>query len=342
MNSHTEQLAPAVPAPAPEHVAIVEQAGGRLAALSPIGASLRGIDLRAPRPDAAVIAALESVMAARGFLVFKDQQTLSTDELVNASVWWGGRAMHSTHGVHPATPDGNRHIFRLSNEHSHGIPGVGPQFHNDGAFCDAPFSHVAYHIVRVPEHGGGTVFAHLGAAFAALPPAKQAYWARLTSVNSTTGVAHPLVHDHPLSGRRSVWLHLGMTGAVIETSPAGDRHRLLEAEELRQLCRDYNELLEAGFSNGYTLAYEYEPGDCIFIDNYAVAHRATAEAHRPAAEQGLRIMHRATVAAPFEAFEPHFGLPQHLPIHRPSPLGPGVWQPGGIGFRWDASAPMQN
>jgi taurine dioxygenase len=342
MTSNPGQPSAQIPAPNPERLRLIEGAGGRLEPLEPIGAALWGIDLRGSRPAGPVIAAMEAEMAARGFLVFKDQQTLSADELVDASVWWGGRAMHSTHGVHPATPGGNRHIFRLSNEHNHGIPGVGPQFHNDGAFCEAPFSHVAYYIVRVPERGGGTVFAHLGAAFDALPAEKQARWARLTSVNSNTGVAHPLVHDHPLSGRRSVWLHLGMTGAVIETADSGDSHRLLQADELRQLCHDYNALLEAGVDAGYTFPYEYEPGDCIFIDNYAVAHRATPEAHRPASEQGLRIMHRATVAAPFASFAPHFGLPPHLPIHRPSPLGPGVWQAGGIGFRWDDRAPMQN
>ena len=38
------------------------------------------------------------------------------------------------------------------------------------------------------------------------------------------------------------------------------------------------------------MVYEYEEGDCIFIDNLAVAHRATPEAHLPASEVGLRIL----------------------------------------------------
>ena len=65
--------------------------------------------------------------------------------------------MHSTHGVHPEAP--NRHIFRLANDRSVGILGVGPQWHNDGSFERAVFSHVGYHIVRVAEGGGGTIFA---------------------------------------------------------------------------------------------------------------------------------------------------------------------------------------
>ena len=59
-------------------------------------------------------------MAHRGFLVFKGQGVLSPDEQIRASELWGGREIHSTHGVHPATPDGNKHVFRLSNDRRHG------------------------------------------------------------------------------------------------------------------------------------------------------------------------------------------------------------------------------
>lgn len=326
----------------PDRVAVIEKAGGDIRPLEPIGAAVYGIDLRSEKPPEPVIRALEAEMANRGLLVFKDQQQLSADELIKASVWWGAQQMHSTHGVHPATPGLNGHIFRLSNDQRHGILGVGPLFHNDGAFCEAPFSHVAYHIIRVPEQGGGTVFAHQGLAFHALPEHKQAYWQRLTSVNSASGVAHPVVHTHPVSGMKSVWLHLGMTGAVIEKLADEEGFRLLEEAEMRQLFHDYNDLLNAGIENGYTLPYEYEPGDCVFIDNYAVAHRAAPGAREPASSQGLRIMHRATIKAPYERFPPRFGLPQYLDIRGPNPLGQGVWHAGGIGFRWDDEAHMQN
>ncbi len=101
----------------------------------------------------------------------------------------GAREIHSTHGVHPATPGRNRHIFRCSNDSPHGIL------------------------------GGGTHFAHQGAAFDALPKEKQEFREGLVSVNSASSVTHPVVHTHPISGHKSVWLHLGMTGAVIERLP---------------------------------------------------------------------------------------------------------------------------
>jgi taurine dioxygenase len=330
-----------VPALDPDRVAVIEQAGAAIEALDPIGAAVRGIDLGGAAPSTEVLAALEHEMAARGFLVFKRDEPLAADDFLRASCWWGGRELHSTHGVHPATPGGNPHLFRLSNDPQRGIPGVGPQWHNDGSFLPATFSHSGYHIVRRAERGGGTYFAHQGAAHDALPPARQDVWSRLSSVNSASGVVHPCLHVHPISGRRCLWLHLGMTGAVIETRSDGQGDRLLDAEELTRLCIEYRDLLDAGLDDGYAIAYEYEDNDCVFIDNLAVAHRAAPGAHRPVEEQGLRIMHRSTVRGVAD-LAPGFGLPQFIDLAGSSPFGPGVWQAGGVGFRWDEAIPMQN
>jgi len=333
------------PSPVPEidprQVERVATIGATLSEMDPIGAAVEGLDLASDRPEPDVVEALEQVMAERGFLVFKRDRPLDPEDFLRASAWWGGKQLHSTHGVHPATPGGNRHLFRLSNDQRHGIPGVGPQWHNDGSFNTDTFSHAGYHIVRPAEHGGGTWFAHQAAAYDSLAPERQAFWERLSSVNSASGVVHPAVHRHPRSGRKSLWLHLGMTGAVIEKLPDEDRFRLLDPSELEALCREYNEVLNAGFDRGYAIACEYRRNDCIFIDNLAVAHRASPEAHLPVERQGLRILHRSTVRG-VEDLRPRFGLPQQLDIAGPSPFGEGVWQAGGLGFRWDDRIAMQN
>jgi taurine dioxygenase len=337
------------------HRELLENEGLRVRELYPLGMEIHGTNVRHKLP-AAAIAVLEEVMASRGFIVFKEQTGLLPQELLDASKWWGAQEIHSTHGVHPATPERNRDIFRCSNQHEHGILGVGPQWHNDGSFEAATFSHSAYYMARAPEHGGGTHFAHQGAAFDALPEDKQALWQRLVSVNSTSGVVHPVVHRHPISGRKSVWLHLGMTGAVIERLPehgvsaeqlqqqraTSAQLRLLNKEQMLELFNDYNDLLNASFEQGFGIRYEYGTGDLLFIDNWAVAHRASPEAHRPAAQQGLRIMDRVTIKSPRD-FAPHFGLPQYVNIFGTPPLNQdGVWQSGSVGFRWKDSIPMQN
>jgi taurine dioxygenase len=52
-------------------------------------------------------------------------------------------------------------------------------------------------------------------------------------------------------------------------------------------------------------------------------------------------MHRSTVRG-VKDLSPEFGLPRHLDIDAASPFGDGVWQGGGVGFRWDEDARMQN
>ncbi len=322
--------------------AIVEDFGGRIVPLEPIGAEVSGIDLTAADSiPSEVRDALERIMAERGFLVFKNETQLEPEDFLRASCLWGGRELHSTHGVHPETPGGNPHIFRLSNDERHGIPDVGPQWHNDGSFLPATFSHSGYHIIRPAENGGGTHFAHQGLAYEALPEDRKERWRRLSSVNSASGVVHPLVHEHPITGQKCIWLHLGMTGAVLEKLPDQDAFRLLHADELKALCHEYNDILNAGLENGYATAFEYNENDCVFIDNLAVAHRASPEAHMPVEQQGLRIMHRSTVKG-MQDLAPGFDLPQHVRIDGPNPVGEGVWQGGGVGFRWDDDIRMRN
>jgi taurine dioxygenase len=326
----------------PDTQAVVTAAGGTITAFPSIGAEITGLDLgRTDDFPRGLVDILEREMAYRGFLVFRNHRALTPNEFLSASCLWGGRELHSTHGLHPETPGGNPHIFRLSNDRRHGIPDVGPQWHNDGSFLPATFSHSGYHIIRPAENGGGTHFAHQGLAFEALDEATQARWHRLSSVNSASGVVHPLVHAHPVTGQGCIWLHLGMTGAVIEKRPGEGSFRLLDEDELTELCRDYNRILNAGFEAGYAIAYEYAADDCVFIDNLAVSHRAAPEAHMPAERQGLRIMHRSTVKG-VQDLAPGHDLPQYVNIDGPNPAGRGVWQGGGIGFRWEAGIPMRN
>ena len=52
-------------------------------------------------------------------------------------------------------------------------------------------------------------------------------------------------------------------------------------------------------------------------------------------------MHRSTIRGVSD-FAPGHGLPKQLNIRGPSAFGQGVWQHGGVGFRWDDDIPMQN
>jgi taurine dioxygenase len=111
---------------------------------------------------------------------------------------------------------------------------------------------------------------------------------------------------------------------------------------MRDVFHTYNDLLNAGEVEGYTKKYDYQEGDFIVIDNLAVGHKAAPEAHKSAKDQGLRIMHRTTVAAT-QPLKPKYGLPQATNIYGPNPFGgDGVWIGGGIGFKWDKDIHYQN
>src|SRR6056297_129854 len=86
-------------------ISTVEAYGGRIEPLGAVGARVSGIDLAAGNPPPGdVREALESLMASVGFLVFRNDRQIEVDDFLEASCWWGGRQLHSTHGVHPATP----------------------------------------------------------------------------------------------------------------------------------------------------------------------------------------------------------------------------------------------
>lgn len=72
-----------------------------------------------------------------------------------------------------------------------------------------------------------------------MPKEKQELWSQYISVNSNRGSVHPLVHDHYITGRRSIWLHAQMTGAVIKVDPLSKDARLLDEEEMDTLFNDY-------------------------------------------------------------------------------------------------------
>jgi len=213
-------------------VAYLRTHGATVQPITPCGIEVKGLDIAAVEGTLApeVAGALEVLMAARGFVLLRKQGRplneagirgtyLSAKQQCKLSECFGAGALHSTHGVHPEAP--MRDIFRLSNHQEHGFNSVGPEWHNDGSFCREVFGYVVYHIIKAPEGEGDTRFAHLGAAYDLLTPAVQERLKKCASINSNSGAVHPLASPHPVSGRTSLYLHLGMTGAMLE-NPSAD------------------------------------------------------------------------------------------------------------------------
>ena len=340
----------------------------------PFGAVVHGLNLR-DRPDAPTISAIESEVARHGFLVFPNQ-SLPGDTLTRVSEYFGSGVLAARHTTHSEAVHDD--VLRLSNQGQHGVRAVGQQWHADGSFERAVFSHVIFHAQHMPPIGGGTAIADLGAAHDALPARLRTVWASCASVNAFSGAVHPLIHKHPLTGRRLLFLHLGQTGAIvcwnstagaeacraekgrrsraphrgqsamdpsIGPSPGHDQ-RALGPQQVSELQRTFDALLSrTGIQTTYTYSTVGGAGDLLLLDNLAVAHRSPAEAHDPA--NGLRIIHRTTVAGTTDIDPPPAsGLPPFLYIWGANPLeGSGVWQGSdeyGAGWRWNNSRVLRN
>ena len=222
--------------------------------------------------------------------------------------------------------------------HAHvGVCTQGAEWHCDGSFKTDVFSHAGYHIVAIPagDVDAGTSFAHLGLVHDMLTDDERALFSRMISVNSNSGIVHPMLHEHPVSKRQTIFLHLAMTAAVAHVGDAGGQ-TALTSEEMRALFRRVNDLC-----NTAALHHTYQQGDLVMIDNWAVAHRAREGSFDRT--HGLRVVHRTTVKSRFSLPpNPSFGLPNRYPPGLPFPASSErqpVWVEGYVGFRWRPCTP---
>ena len=72
------------------------------------------------------------------------------------------------------------------------------------------------HDIKQSEDNAESAEKQLGHTFTPTFDEEKDEWSRYYTVNSNSGVCHPMVYTHPLSKRKHVALHLGWTGAVIQ------------------------------------------------------------------------------------------------------------------------------
>lgn len=288
-----------------------------------MGAEVHGFSIRhalaagwgAPGPTATspgALGMLREALVSHGLLLFRGQlPRLSAEELVAFARWWGSGVLHAAHHVHPCAE--HRDVFRVSNDPDVGCwedGGVGTAgFHNDGAFMPAPYSHAIYQIVEAPSPPPTASSPNCGTAFLNVNKALSQFAANaghaalgrlaaLHTVSDVTGLEHPLLFTHPLTGR-ALLLSGGWRGVLrldrTAQPDAGVQKRALRGDELRHVKRTVQELLSA--CDDCVYAHRWQAGDVIVTDNLAVMHRAEAGAGLPPSVLGgLRVLHRVTVA----------------------------------------------
>uniref|UniRef100_A0A8D8VGL1 TauD/TfdA-like domain-containing protein n=1 Tax=Cacopsylla melanoneura TaxID=428564 RepID=A0A8D8VGL1_9HEMI len=157
----------------------------------------------------------------------------------------------------------------------------------------APFGYALYHMAHVPKQGA-TTFAPLTEIIEGLPGDKRIEWDRLWMMSDRrSGPIHPLIYSHPITKKKVLCVHLGMTSGFIYDYKTPKEREATPDEVERILTDIHHEFVKDNKKIQYV--HNWEPGEFIISDNLAVAHEATEETQLPRSQVGLRVLHRVTI-----------------------------------------------
>ena len=282
------------------------------AAISPprersrLGAEMPGIDLR--DLDDAAFAALHAAWLAHSVLLFRDQRLTDAD-LIAFSRRFGELDFAPVQENGQRFVAGHPEIYVVSNVlGADGQPigslGAGEAvWHTDMSYLEKPPKASMLYALEIPPQGGDTWFSDMYAAYESLPAPLQARLAGLRVKHDGTynsggyvragvtptddpraapGRLHPLVCQHPETGRRM--LYLGRRrNAYIDGLSLADSEALLD------------EIWTFATEPSIAWRHRWQVGDLVLWDNRCTMHRRD-----PFDASARRIMHRTQIkgAAP--------------------------------------------
>ena len=173
---------------------------------------------------------LRALWAHHPVLVFR-RQALSEDELADFSALFGPlERTVRTDWASPVRPEVGL-ISNLKDAQARPIGGLGDgeiQWHSDQSYMLNPATGALLYALELPPEGGATLWVDLSAAYAGLPDrlkravegrrALFSYVKRLAGYQGvdrvisedarrkTPPIVHPLVHTHPVTGRKALYL----------------------------------------------------------------------------------------------------------------------------------------
>ena len=254
-----------------------------------IGAEIGGVDLREELGDAA-ITEIKDALLAHKVIFFRDQH-ISAEQHIAFARRFG------TLEVHPATPkdQSNPEILHIA----HGPKSRGKEnfWHSDVTWRAEPSLGSILRAVEVPEVGGDTLFADMGAAFRGLSKPMQEWCRTLTATHDIARVfaktlgkqpeelhekyppqSHPVIRTHPETGAQAIYVNTAFTSHIDGLSAKESEwllaHLFAQAALPEVQCR-----------------FKWRAGSIAFWDNRAGQHYAASD-YFPQ----VRRMERVTVA----------------------------------------------
>jgi taurine dioxygenase len=259
-----------------------------------------GLRLWEPQ-DARTIDELRALWVRHPVLVFR-RQALSEHELADFSACFGPlERTVRTDWASPVRPEVGL-ISNLKDAQAKPIGGLGDgeiQWHSDQSYMLNPATGAMLYALELPPEGGATSWVDLCAAYAGLPDrlkravegrcAVFSYVKRLAGYQGvdrviseeakrkTPPILHPLVHAHPVTGRKALYLDSTTTVGI-------DRMDEVSGAALLE------EIYEFATRPEFTYCHHWQVGDALLWDNGFTMHR-----REPFDPLARRLMKRTTI-----------------------------------------------
>ncbi len=267
------------------------------------GAAVRGVDLTQPL-DNETVGGIRAAWLEHHVLSFPDQP-MSDDDLERFTLSFG------PFGDDPyiAPIPGRDHVIAVRRTADETAPLFAENWHSDWSFQARPPAGTCLRSIVVPPTGGDTLFANQHAALDAMPADMRARYDGLVAIHSARGgyaptgfygdqdteadrsmdirpsetamttQRHPLVCEHPETGRLGLFSCLGYIIGIDGVPDAEARELLVE-------------LLAWQGRDEFVFRHQWEPDMLVMWDNRSVLHKATG-----GYDGYERVLHRTTIGA---------------------------------------------
>jgi taurine dioxygenase len=258
-----------------------------------IGAVIGGVSLADPL-DEELFHQLNRALLEWKVIFFRDQE-LTPQQQAAFAAHWGPLESHPFIGLRDDQRDEAPEVVRLEKNES--FSGYENTWHSDVTWREVPSLGSVLRAIEVPDTGGDTCWADMGAAYDCLPAfvrdrvddlVAEHDWIvtfgrfmdpdRKAALRKDFPPAHhPVVRTHPETGRRTLYVNRAFTQHLVDVDP----------DESRQLL----EILyaQASFPE-YQCRWRWRVGDIAFWDNRSTQHYAISD-YAPQ----RRVMERITV-----------------------------------------------
>ncbi len=210
--------------------------------------------------QATTVTAIKQLVSTYGMVVIKGKRRWTEEEQIAFTSGFGEIELPAIYSVPPAQTEHRKSNMKITK-------GSGVFWHSDNSYRERPSHLSTFQMVEIPKSGTATSFASLLNLSANLPAKDKLLW-RDYAVVYRGRVLHPLLWKHPFNGKDTVYFDIGFSTDIINHCKNGS---VLPVKESNQIFNYINERLSDEES---LIKHQWEEGDVIVLDNYAVAHRA--------------------------------------------------------------------